>query len=169
MPRLSRDETTPVRFTLNGEAVSGRAEPRMLLSDFLRHECGATGTHVGCEHGVCGACTIRIDGTMARSCLTLAVQAEGAAVETVEGLAPQLGQLSVLQDAFRRHHALQCGFCTAGILMSLDTLLSDELDADEVRIRDVLGGHLCRCTGYEPIVQAALDAQSRLRSGKTNV
>ena len=106
---------------------------------------------------------------MARSCLTLAVQAEGATIETVEGLAPKLGQLSVLQDAFRRHHALQCGFCTAGILMSLDTLFLDEPDADEVRIRDVLGGHLCRCTGYEPIVQAALDAQSRLRSGKTNV
>lgn len=169
MPRLRRDETTSVRFTLNGEAVSRRADPRMLLSDFLRHECGATGTHVGCEHGVCGACTIRIDGTMARACLTLAVQMEGAEIETVEGLAPEPGRLSVLQDAFRRHHALQCGFCTAGILMSLDTLFSDEPEADEVRIRDVLGGHLCRCTGYEPIVRAALDAVSRLRSGKTNV
>ncbi|MBZ0163282.1 MAG: (2Fe-2S)-binding protein [Notoacmeibacter sp.] len=169
MPRLRRDETTSVRFTLNGEAVSRRADPRMLLSDFLRHECGATGTHVGCEHGVCGACTIRIDGTMARACLTLAVQVEGAEIETVEGLAPEPGRLSVLQDAFRRHHALQCGFCTAGILMSLDTLFSDEPEADEVRIRDVLGGHLCRCTGYEPIVRAALDAVSRLRSGKTNV
>jgi 2-furoyl-CoA dehydrogenase 2Fe-2S iron sulfur subunit len=169
MPCLRRDETAPVRFTLNGQTVSGHAEPRMLLSDFLRHECGATGTHVGCEHGVCGACTIRFDGTMARSCLTLAVQAEGATIETVEGLAPQPGRLSVLQEAFRRHHALQCGFCTTGILMSLDTLLSDEPDADEVRIRDVLGGHLCRCTGYEPIVKAALDAQSRLRSGNTNV
>lgn len=169
MPRLRSDETTPVRFTLNGDPVSGRAEPRMLLSDFLRHECGATGTHVGCEHGVCGACTIRIGGTLARSCLTLAVQADGATIETVEGLAPQPGRLSVLQDAFRRHHALQCGFCTAGILMSLDTLLSDEPDADEARIRDVLGGHLCRCTGYEPIVRAALDAQSRLKNGKTHV
>ncbi|MBO6719430.1 MAG: (2Fe-2S)-binding protein [Rhizobiaceae bacterium] len=169
MPRLSRDETTPVRFTLNGAPVSGRAEPRRLLSDFLRNECGATGTHVGCEHGVCGACTIRIGGTMARSCLTLAVQAEGATIETVEGLAPQPGRLSVLQEAFRRHHALQCGFCTAGILMSLDTLFLDEPDAGEVRIRDVLGGHLCRCTGYEPIVQAAIDAQSRLRSGNTDV
>jgi 2-furoyl-CoA dehydrogenase 2Fe-2S iron sulfur subunit len=169
MPRLRQDEAAPVRFTLNGAPVSGRAEPRMLLSDFLRHECGATGTHVGCEHGVCGACTIRIDGTMARACLTLAVQAEGSAIETVEGLAPEPGRLSVLQDAFRRHHALQCGFCTAGILMSLDTLLSDESEADEARIRDVLGGHLCRCTGYEPIVRAALDAASLLGSGKADV
>lgn len=169
MPRLRRDETTPLRFMLNGEPVSGLAEPRTLFSDFLRHECGATGTHVGCEHGVCGACTIRIDGTMARACLTLAVQVEGAAIETVEGLAPQPGRLSVLQDAFRRHHALQCGFCTAGILMSLDTLFADEPEADEVRIRDVLGGHLCRCTGYEPIVRAAVDAASRLRSDKANV
>jgi 2-furoyl-CoA dehydrogenase 2Fe-2S iron sulfur subunit len=169
MPRLKRDETTPLRFTLNGEPVSARAEPRMLLSDFLRHECGATGTHVGCEHGVCGACTIRIDGTMARACLTLAVQVEGAAIETVEGLAPQLGRLSVLQDAFRRHHALQCGFCTAGILMSLDTLFAGDPEVDEVRIRDVLGGHLCRCTGYEPIARAAVDAASRLRSDKANV
>jgi 2-furoyl-CoA dehydrogenase 2Fe-2S iron sulfur subunit len=169
MPRLRQDDVTTVRFTLNGIPASGQAEPRMLLSDFLRHECGATGTHVGCEHGVCGACTIRIDGTMARACLTLAVQAEGSAVETVEGLAPEPGRLCVLQDAFRRHHALQCGFCTAGILMSLDTLLSDVPEADEVHIRDVLGGHLCRYTGYEPIVEAALDAAARLRSGRSDV
>jgi 2-furoyl-CoA dehydrogenase 2Fe-2S iron sulfur subunit len=106
---------------------------------------------------------------MARACLTLAVQVEGAAVETVEGLAPEPGRLSVLQDAFRRHHALQCGFCTPGILLSLDTLLKDEPEADETRIRDVLGGHLCRCTGYEPIVAAALDAATRLRSENGNV
>lgn len=169
MLRLRSDETTPVRFTLNGEPVIGLAQPRTLLSDFLRHECGATGTHIGCEHGVCGACTIRIDGKMARSCLTLAVQVEGSTIVTVEGLAPQPGQLSVLQDAFHRHHALQCGFCTAGILMSLDTLFLHEPDADEARIRDVLGGHLCRCTGYAPIVRAALDAQSLLRGGNTDV
>jgi 2-furoyl-CoA dehydrogenase 2Fe-2S iron sulfur subunit len=169
MPRLRHDDVTTVRFTLNGRPASGRAEPRMLLSDFLRHECGATGTHVGCEHGVCGACTIRIDGAMARACLTLAVQAEGCAVETVEALAPEPGRLCVLQDAFRRHYALQCGFCTPGILMSLDTLLSDVPEADEARIRDVLGGHLCRCTGYEPIVQATLEAAGRLRSGKSDV
>ncbi len=169
MPRLSRDESTLVRFTLNGLPVSARAAPRMLLTDFLRHQCGATGTHVGCEHGVCGACTIRIDGTMARGCLTLAVQAEGSAIETVEALAPEPGRLSVLQNAFRLHYALQCGFCTAGILMSLDTLLSDEPDADEVRIRDVLGGHLCRCTGYEPIVRAALSAAAQLKCGNSDV
>lgn len=169
MHRLKAAEKAVVRFTLNGREAEGRAEPRMLLTDFLRHECGATGTHVGCEHGVCGACTVRIDGAMARACLTLAVQVEGAAVETVEGLAPEPGRLSVLQDAFRRHHALQCGFCTPGILLSLDTLLKDEPEADEARIRDVLGGHLCRCTGYEPIVVAALDAATRLRSENRNV
>jgi 2-furoyl-CoA dehydrogenase 2Fe-2S iron sulfur subunit len=137
----------------------------MLLSDFLRHEIGATGTHVGCEHGVCGACTLRIDGTMARSCLVLAQQVEGAEVETVEGLAPAQDRLSVLQAAFRRHHALQCGFCTAGILMSLDTLLTEDPDADRDRIEDVLGGHLCRCTGYAPIIDAALEAAQILRGG----
>jgi 2-furoyl-CoA dehydrogenase 2Fe-2S iron sulfur subunit len=169
MRRLKAADKAVVRFTLNGREAEGRAEPRMLLTDFLRHECGASGTHVGCEHGVCGACTVRIDGAMARACLTLAVQVEGAAVETVEGLAPEPGRLSVLQDAFRRHHALQCGFCTPGILLSLDTLLKDEPEADETRIRDVLGGHLCRCTGYEPIVAAALDAATRLRSENGNV
>ena len=137
----------------------------MLLSDFLRHELGATGTHVGCEHGVCGACTVRIDGMMARACLTLAVQADGAAVDTVEGLAPAPDQLSVLQTSFRKHHALQCGFCTAGILMSLDTFLRDTPEADEAQIRDVLSGHLCRCTGYHTILKAALDAAKTLRKG----
>lgn len=165
MHRVRRDEKAKIAFTLNGNRVYGMAEPRMLLTDFLRQEIGATGTHVGCEHGVCGACTVRIDGSMTRACLTLAVQADGCAVETVEGLAPETGHLSVLQDAFRRHHALQCGFCTAGILMSLDTLLRDEPDADETRILDVLGGHLCRCTGYQPIVAAALDAAALLRQG----
>ena len=161
MPRLSADSRTELRFTLNGRPVAGLAEPRLLLSDFLRHVLGATGTHVGCEHGVCGACTVRIDGSLARACLTLAVQVAGCQVETVEGLAPSPGQLSPLQEAFRRHHALQCGFCTAGILMSLDTLLRDEPNADEARIRDVLSGHLCRCTGYGPIVRAALEAAGR--------
>ncbi len=165
MLRLSRDDTRIVRFTLNGRPAEGRACGRMLLSDFLRHEIGATGTHVGCEHGVCGACTLRIDGTMARSCLVLAQQVEGAEVETVEGLAPAQDRLSVLQAAFRRHHALQCGFCTAGILMSLDTLLTEDPDADRDRIEDVLGGHLCRCTGYAPIIDAALEAAQILRGG----
>jgi len=124
---------------------------------------GMTGTHVGCEHGVCGACTIEVDGVPARACLMLAAQADGATVRTVEGLAPEPGRLSVLQQAFRRHHALQCGFCTPGILMSLDYYLRDNPHPQEDDIRTFLTGHLCRCTGYVPIVAAALDAAARLR------
>ena len=163
MPRLSADERHRVRLEINGRTVEGEAEPRTLLTDFLRHTLGLTGTHVGCEHGVCGACTIQIDGATARACLTLAVQVDGAHIRTVEGLAPEPGRLSVLQDAFRRHHALQCGFCTAGILMSLDCYLRQTPDPGEAELREFLGGHLCRCTGYVPIVAAALDAAKRLR------
>jgi 2-furoyl-CoA dehydrogenase 2Fe-2S iron sulfur subunit len=163
MRRLAASARHPVRFELNGKTVSGEAEPRMLLTDFLRHEIGATGTHVGCEHGVCGACTIQIDGVPARACLTLAVQADGAQLRTVEGLAPQPGRLSVLQAAFRKHHALQCGFCTAGILMSLDAYLRERPSPSESDLREFLGGHLCRCTGYTPIVAAALDAAKQMR------
>jgi len=155
-----------VRFTLNGRAVSGEAEPRMLLSDFLRQVLGATGTHVGCEHGVCGACTARMDGEAVRTCLIYAVQADGRSIETVEGLAEADGPLSALQAAFRKHHALQCGFCTPGILMSLQQLLEDEPEADEARIREVLSGHLCRCTGYAGIVAAALEAFAGGREGE---
>ena len=162
MPRLSASSQHRVRFTLNGRAVSGFAEPRMLLSDFIRHVIGATGTHVGCEHGVCGACTVQIDGAPARSCIMLAVQAEGADIRTVEGLAPPT-RLSPLQNAFRDNYGLQCGFCTPGILMSLDALLRDRPDATEPEIREVLSGHLCRCTGYGSIVKAALAAARRLR------
>jgi 2-furoyl-CoA dehydrogenase 2Fe-2S iron sulfur subunit len=169
MPRLAAGARHPVRFELNGRQVAGEAEPRMLLTDFLRHVLGATGTHVGCEHGICGACTIEIDGALARACLTLAVQADGARLRTVEGLAPEPGRLSVLQEAFRRHHALQCGFCTPGILMSLDGFLRENPDADEAAIRDLLSGHLCRCTGYVPVVAAALDAAQRLRGGAAHV
>ncbi|MFL5038569.1 MAG: (2Fe-2S)-binding protein [Xanthobacteraceae bacterium] len=165
MPRLSATVRHPVRLELNGRSVAGEAEPRMLLTDFLRHVLGMTGTHVGCEHGVCGACTIDIDGVPARACLTLAVQAEGRRLRTVEALEPAPGRLSVLQDAFRRHHALQCGFCTPGILMSLDCWLRTQPDADEASIREFLGGHLCRCTGYVPIVAAALDAAEKLKQG----
>ena len=161
--RLSADRRHRVRFTLNGRPVEAEAEPRMLLTDFIRHELGLTGTHVGCEHGVCGACTIEIDGVPARACLTLAVQADGASIRTVEALAPEPGRLSVLQEAFRRHHALQCGFCTAGILMSLDSYLRDHAKPTEAELRDFLSGHLCRCTGYTPILAAALDAAERLR------
>jgi 2-furoyl-CoA dehydrogenase 2Fe-2S iron sulfur subunit len=162
MPRLTSANRHPIGFVLNGKAVRGDAEPRMLLTDFLRHEIGATGTHVGCEHGVCGACTIEIDEMPARACLTLAVQIEGCSVRTIEGLAPAPGRLSVLQAAFRRHHALQCGFCTAGILMSLDVFLRSQPDPTEAQIRDLLSGHLCRCTGYTPIIQATMDAAAEL-------
>ncbi|MBV9458588.1 MAG: (2Fe-2S)-binding protein [Bradyrhizobium sp.] len=163
MTRLSQEQRHRIRFTLNGQAIDRTCEPRMLLTDFIRHEIGATGTHVGCEHGVCGACTVEIDGKPARACLTLAVQAEGCEIRTVECLADRQGRLGVLQSAFRRNHALQCGFCTAGILMSLDALLAQHPQADEAEIRDVLTGHLCRCTGYAPIVKAALEAASELR------
>ena len=152
-----------VAVTVNGVRHERRVEARLLLSDFIRHELGLTGTHVGCEHGVCGACTIQIDGAPARACLTLAVQADGASIRTVEGLAPEPGRLSVLQEAFRRHHALQCGFCTAGILMSLDWYLRHTPDPSEIELREFLSGHICRCTGYVPIVAAALDAAKRLR------
>ncbi len=163
MPRLNADTRHRVAFTLNGGPVSGQAEPRMLLSDFLRHEIGATGTHLGCEHGVCGACTVQIDGGLARACLALAVQTEGADVRTVEGLSPDGGAtLSILQEAFREHHGLQCGFCTPGFLVTLDALFRDDPRASEAHIREMLSGHLCRCTGYAPIIKAALAAQETL-------
>jgi len=165
MTRLSASQRHTIQFTLNGRPCSGEAEPRMLLTDFLRHQIGATGTHVGCEHGVCGACTVEIDGQTARACLTLAVQAEGVAVRTVEGLAPAPDRLGILQAAFKRNHALQCGFCTAGILMSLDVFLREHPKPSEGDIRDLLTGHLCRCTGYTPIVRAALEAAAEILNG----
>ena len=155
MRYLKAGERHLVRFTLNGRTVEGWAEPRLLLSDFLRQELGATDSHVGCEHGVCGACTLRIDGQAVRACLTLAVQAEGRSLETVASLADDDGGLNELQAAFRKHHALQCGFCTPGILLSLTQLLAEEPDADAARIRDALSGHICRCTGYQGILRAA--------------
>jgi 2-furoyl-CoA dehydrogenase 2Fe-2S iron sulfur subunit len=163
MPRLSARARHPVRLKVNGHAVAAEAEPRMLLTDFLRHVLGLTGTHVGCEHGVCGAFTVQIDGRPARACLTFAVQADGAEIRTVEGLSPAPGRLSVLQESFRRHHALQCGFCTPGILMSLDAYLAANPEPDEPGLRAYLSGHLCRCTGYVPIIAAALDAARTLR------
>jgi 2-furoyl-CoA dehydrogenase 2Fe-2S iron sulfur subunit len=168
MSRLTAGSLHRVSFTLNGRTIAAQAEPRMLLSDFIRHVLGATGTHVGCEHGVCGACTVQIDGVPARSCLTLAVQAEGAEIRTVEGLAPAADRLSTLQNAFREHYGLQCGFCTPGILMSLDALLRDRPDATEADIRECLSGHLCRCTGYGTIVRAALEAARKLREDRTH-
>lgn len=163
MPTLIAGSRNPIRFRLNGREVEALAESRMLLSDLIRQELGLTGTHVGCEHGVCGACTIQIDGVPARACLVLAGQAEGADIRTVEDLAPAPGQLSVLQAAFHRHHGLQCGFCTPGVLMSLDALLTRKPDASEEMIREWLSGHLCRCTGYVSIMAAALAAVEELR------
>ncbi|THD52908.1 MAG: (2Fe-2S)-binding protein [Bradyrhizobium sp.] len=163
MSRLPAGQRHAVRFTLNGRPCAGEAEPRMLLTDFLRHQIGVTGTHVGCEHGVCGACTVDIDGKPARACLTLAVQIDGCALRTVESLAPSADRLGILQAAFKRNHALQCGYCTAGILMSLDCFLRENPRPDEAAIRDLLTGHLCRCTGYTPIVRAALEAAAEMR------
>jgi len=142
-----------VEVTVNGRRYRETVEPRLLLSDFIRGRLGLTGTHVGCEHGVCGACTVRLDGVAVRSCLLLAVQADGAEIVTVEGLARN-GGLTPLQEAFRRHHALQCGFCTPGILMAADDLLSREKAPTRSEIVDMLSGQLCRCTGYTPIVDA---------------
>ena len=143
-----------VSTTVNGEAYSRTVEPRLLLSDFIRHELGLTGTHVGCEHGVCGACTVLVDGEPVRSCLMFAVQADGCALETVEGLAPADGPLHVLQEAFHDAHGLQCGFCTPGILMTMVPFLAEHPDPDETEIREAISGNLCRCTGYQNIVRA---------------
>ena len=151
-----------VAFELNGAAVEAEVESRTTLADCLRHQLFRTGTHVGCEHGVCGACTILVDGAAVRSCLMLAVQAEGARVTTVEGLSDDQA-LSPLQAAFRKHHALQCGFCTPGMLATAHALLSEEPDAPKERIREVLSGNLCRCTGYIPIVEAVYEARAAYR------
>lgn len=163
MPQLAADTKHRVAFHLNGRKVEVLAENRMLLSDLLRHELGTTGTHVGCEHGVCGACTVQVDGAPVRACLILAAQIDGADVRTVEALTPTAQQLSPLQAAFREKHGLQCGFCTPGILMTLDALLTARPDASEQEIREHLSGHLCRCTGYATIVAAALAAVEEMR------
>jgi aerobic-type carbon monoxide dehydrogenase small subunit (CoxS/CutS family) len=139
---------------INGAEYAGEVEDRTLLSDFIRHHAGLTGTHVGCEHGVCGACTVQLDGEPVRSCLMLAVQAQGRALTTVEGLGGPDGALSDLQRAFTEHHALQCGFCTSGFLITADALLRQRPDASESEIREAMAGNLCRCTGYEGIVAA---------------
>ena len=151
---------------VNGVAHTRDVEHRMTLADFLRHELGLTGTHVGCEHGVCGACTVLVDGLSMRGCLTLAVQADGREVSTVESLAAD-GALNALQQAFHARHGLQCGFCTPGILMTLTEFLRDHPRPTEAEVREVLSGHLCRCTGYQNIVAAALDAAAVIR-GEAN-
>ena len=165
MIRLSGDRKHLVRLNVNGRAQEGYAEPRMLLADFIRHELGLYGTHVGCEHGVCGACTVLIDGVPSRSCTQYAVQAEGASIETVESLAD--GEtLSALQAAFRSNHALQCGFCTAGILMSATAFLEEVQAPTESEVREMLSGHICRCTGYEGIVRAILEVVGDKAAGE---
>jgi len=147
-----------IGITINNVSYEREVPARTTLADFIRGLPGLTGTHVACEHGVCGACTVVVDGAAVRSCLMLAAQAEGRQIETVESLAGD-GELSPLQAAFRKHHALQCGFCTSGILMTMHALLRDEPDVDEERVREVLSGNLCRCTGYQPIVDAVMEAK----------
>ncbi len=149
-----------IRVTVNGRAHTAEVEPRLLLSDFLRDHLGLTGTHVGCEHGVCGACTIQWDGAPMRSCLVFAIQADGASLRTVEGLAPD-GGLHPIQEAFREAHGLQCGFCTPGFLMTVEALLRENPKPSEDQVREFLAGNLCRCTGYQNIVDAVLLAAER--------
>src|ERR1700738_5105631 len=157
------EEKRPISVTVNGHTYQRSVEPRLLLSDFLRHELRLTGTHVGCEHGVCGACTVLLDGAAVRSCLMLAVQADGSKIVTVEGLSND-ADLTPLQKSFRKHHALQCGFCTPGMITTAHALLSEEPDCDAARVREVLSGNLCRCTGYISIVEAVLDARAAYKS-----
>jgi aerobic-type carbon monoxide dehydrogenase small subunit (CoxS/CutS family) len=158
-------EQRQIRLTVNGEVRTGQVEPRKLLVDFLREDLGLTGTHVGCEHGICGACTILVNGEAARSCLMLAVQVDGAELRTVEGLAPE-GRLHPLQDAFWEHHGLQCGFCTPGMLITAYDLLQTNPMPTEEEIRAGLSAVLCRCTGYQGIVRAVQAAAERLRTGE---
>jgi aerobic-type carbon monoxide dehydrogenase small subunit (CoxS/CutS family) len=155
-----------VAIEINGATYQGDVEPRTLLSDFIRHVAGLTGTHVGCEHGVCGACTVQLDGETARSCLMLAVQADGRSVLTIEGLAADGAPLHPLQRAFREHHALQCGFCTPGFLIAAEALLRERPGPTEREVREALAGNLCRCTGYEGIVEAVLDVAAGSADGQ---
>jgi carbon-monoxide dehydrogenase small subunit len=148
----------PVRLTVNGEAIERTAEPRMTLADFLRERCGLTGTHLGCEHGACGACTLLVDGAAVRSCLMFAVQADGLEVTTVEGIAAPDGTLSSVQAAMRDCHGLQCGFCTPGFVMSITALLRDNPKPTDEEIREGLSGNFCRCTGYQGILAAVRQA-----------
>lgn len=154
----------PVTVTVNGQVYERCVEPRLLLSDFIRHELRLTGTHVGCEHGVCGACTILLNGSAVRSCLLFAVQADGAEITTVEGLASDPDELHPVQEAFWEAHGLQCGFCTAGILMTLLPFLDENPDPDEEEIRAAISGNLCRCTGYQHIVDAVKIAAGKLQA-----
>jgi aerobic-type carbon monoxide dehydrogenase small subunit (CoxS/CutS family) len=156
-----------INLTVNGRSYEGWSEPRVTLADFLRDELDLTGTHLGCEHGVCGACTILMDGHAVRSCLLLAVQAEGHHLQTVEGLAAEDGTLHPIQEAFAEEHALQCGFCTPGFIMAIAEYLDEEPDPQEADIRKRLSGNLCRCTGYQNIVKAVTNAAARVREKET--
>ena len=158
-----------VRLLVNGVAREAEVEPRSTLAELLRTQLGLTATHVGCEHGVCGTCTVVVDGRATRSCLMLAVQADGAEVTTVEGLTGADGSLHPIQEAFAQEHGLQCGFCTPGFLMSLHALLAENPDAGEDDIRDMLGGQLCRCTGYQSILRSALVAAADMRAASSEV
>jgi len=156
--------TRTVKVRVNGVAYEQTVEARKTLVDFLREDVGLTGTNVGCEHGVCGACTILMNGEAVRSCIMLAAQADGAELMTVEGLAKSTGELHLIQESFRDKHGLQCGFCTPGFLMTTYELLSKHPDADEEKIKEWLSGHLCRCTGYQDILESVKLAASRLRN-----
>jgi len=163
MPRLSADARHCIRLKLNGRTVEADAEPRMLLTDFLRHNLAMTGTHVGCEHGVCGACTVRLNGAIVRGCLTLAAQCEGAVIETIEGVS-DAGDIADLQEAFRKRNALQCGFCTPAMLLTVQELLAQNAAPSREQIREYISGNYCRCTGYQAIVDAVeAVAQSRAK------
>ncbi len=157
-----------ISVTINGRTFTGEVEPRLLLADFIRDRAGLTGTHLGCEHGVCGACTVQLDGKPVRSCLMFAVQANGHAVTTVESLAPSEHELHPLQQAFHEHHGLQCGFCTPGILMSMEAFLRDHPNPSRAEIRTALAGNLCRCTGYQNIVTAVEAAAEKLAHRKAS-
>jgi carbon-monoxide dehydrogenase small subunit len=156
-------ETRTIALTVNGHVRKAEVETRYTLADFLRQHLGLTGTHLGCEHGVCGACTVMLDGRAVRSCLLLAVQANGHEVTTVEGIAPSRTELHPLQEAFREHHGLQCGFCTPGLLTTLIEFLRENPDPTEAEVRVAISGNLCRCTGYQGIVDATLDAARRMQ------
>jgi carbon-monoxide dehydrogenase small subunit len=163
---MTMDESRKIALTVNGTRYEEEVEVRVTLADFLRHQLGLTGTHLGCEHGVCGACTVLMDGQSVRSCLMLAVQANGHEFLTVEGIAPSATELHPLQEAFRDNHGLQCGFCTPGMLTTLIEFLRDNPDPTEQEVRIAISGNLCRCTGYQGIVAAALDAAQRLKGHK---
>jgi aerobic-type carbon monoxide dehydrogenase small subunit (CoxS/CutS family) len=151
-----------VKVVVNGETYERQVQPQLTLGDFLRHDLGLTGTHLGCEHGICGACTVLVDDVSARSCLMLAAQVDGCRVATIEGLASQNGTLNTLQAAFHEHHGLQCGFCTPGMLMTLTELLAETPAPSDAEIRDAISGNICRCTGYQSIVEAVKAAAQRM-------